>query len=94
MNNMWPTLIAVAAAVVALVWLHIWWQGRFARAIAEWHNEVEFSRRHEADAAKKLQAEQEALFNSMIEGVLVLDEQGRIRLANRAFKQLFSGPAG
>ena len=37
----------------------------------------------------ELQTQQEALFNSMLEGVLVLDQQGRIQLANRAFAALF-----
>lgn len=34
-------------------------------------------------------AQQDALFDSMVEGLLVLDEQGRIQVANRAFVQLF-----
>jgi two-component system, OmpR family, phosphate regulon sensor histidine kinase PhoR len=39
--------------------------------------------------ALQLQTQQEALFNSMVEGVLLLDEHGRIQLANRAFANLF-----
>jgi two-component system, OmpR family, phosphate regulon sensor histidine kinase PhoR len=39
--------------------------------------------------ALELQTQQEALFNSMVEGVLLLDEHGRIQLANRAFAGLF-----
>jgi len=39
--------------------------------------------------ALKIQTQQEALFNSMIEGLLLLDEDKRIQLANRAFSELF-----
>jgi two-component system phosphate regulon sensor histidine kinase PhoR len=78
--------------MVALVALHFWWRSKMARAERWWRKEIDFARQHETDAARKIQAEQEALFNSMIEGVLVLDEHDRIRLANRAFTQLFSGP--
>lgn len=90
--NMWPTLI-LAVAAVSLVCLHLWWRRRFKFAHRYWGGEIESSRRHQMEAVRKIQAEQEALFNSMIEGVLVLDEHDRIRLANRAFAQLFGGPS-
>jgi two-component system, OmpR family, phosphate regulon sensor histidine kinase PhoR len=37
----------------------------------------------------QIQTQQEVLFNSMVEGLLLLDERGRIQLANRAFATLF-----
>ena len=40
-------------------------------------------------AARTLQTQQEVIFDSMIEGLLLLDERGRIQLANRAFLGLF-----
>ena len=36
-----------------------------------------------------LQAQEEVIFNSMVEGLLLLDERGHIQLANRAFVRLF-----
>src|SRR3954465_11636264 len=39
--------------------------------------------------ALQIQTQQETLFNSMIEGLLLLDEDSRIQLANRAFMELF-----
>jgi two-component system phosphate regulon sensor histidine kinase PhoR len=36
-----------------------------------------------------LQTQYEVIFDSMVEGLLLLDEQGRIQLANRAFLALF-----
>lgn len=88
---MLPALIIVA--LVALAALHFWWRRRFAHEQEHWRAEAESLRRLATETAGQKQAEQEALFNSMIEGVLVLDEQGRIRLANRAFAQLFGGPS-
>jgi two-component system, OmpR family, phosphate regulon sensor histidine kinase PhoR len=40
-------------------------------------------------AAPEFQDHQQVIFDSMIEGLLLLDEHGRIRLANRAFIELF-----
>ena len=40
-------------------------------------------------AALALQTQQEVIFDSMVEGLLLLDERGRVQLANRAFAGLF-----
>ena len=40
-------------------------------------------------AALQIQTQQEVLFNSMVEGLLLLNEGGRIQLANRALASLF-----
>jgi two-component system, OmpR family, phosphate regulon sensor histidine kinase PhoR len=40
-------------------------------------------------AALALRTQQEVIFNSMIEGLLLLDEHDRVQLANRAFASLF-----
>ena len=40
-------------------------------------------------AAHEFQDHERVIFESMIEGLLLLDEHGRIRLANRAFADLF-----
>jgi len=51
----------------------------------------------EQRAALALQSQQKVIFDSMIEGLLLLDEHGRIQLANRAFASLFgltSDPRG
>jgi len=44
-------------------------------------------------APTELQSQQQVIFDSMIEGLLLLDERGRIQLANRAFAGLFGVPA-
>lgn len=85
---MWPapTILIFLAAVA----LHFWWRAKLRRAQAAWR--AEFAR-HEGQArsaAAETLARQDALFDSMIEGVLVLDDAGRVQFANRTFAQLFA----
>jgi two-component system phosphate regulon sensor histidine kinase PhoR len=84
---MWPflTILAVAAAVG----IHFRWRNKFVRAEQQSRVERESFQKLSRTAMERALAEQETLFDSMIEGVLLLDEQGRIRIANRAFHQLF-----
>jgi two-component system, OmpR family, phosphate regulon sensor histidine kinase PhoR len=46
------------------------------------------------EAYEKSSAQQQALFNSMVEGVLVLDREGRIQLFNESFQRLSNFDAG
>src|ERR1035441_9028534 len=84
---LWPILTALS--LVALAGLHFWWRGRFVRAREAARMEAEASRDEQRRAAQQVQTQQEVLFNSMVEGLLLLDERGRIQLANRAFASLF-----
>jgi two-component system, OmpR family, phosphate regulon sensor histidine kinase PhoR len=84
---LWPILTALAVA--ALAGLHLWWRGRFARARQASRSEVEALQEEQRRVALQIQTQQEVLFNSMVEGLLLLDERGRIQLANRAFVGLF-----
>lgn len=87
---MWPTLafVAIAAAVA----IRICWSRRHAtveRTLQERQRAfINLSEQHEQLALQK-EAEQQALFNSMTEGVLVLDASGRIQLANESLRKLF-----
>ena len=83
----WPilTLLALAGAVA----VHLWWRARFKYSQAICRNELEGLRGEQHQAHDQFVARQEALFNSMAEGVLLIDRQGRIELANRAFLNLF-----
>ena len=83
----WPILTALSLAALAA--LHFWWRGRFARARQAARSEVEALQDEQRRAAQQIQTQQEVLFNSMVEGLLLLDERGRIQLANRAFASLF-----
>jgi two-component system, OmpR family, phosphate regulon sensor histidine kinase PhoR len=84
---LWPILTALSLA--ALAGLHLWWRAKFARARQAARSEVEALRDEQRRAALQIQTQQEVLFNSMVEGLLLLDERGRIQLANRAFASLF-----
>jgi len=87
---MWPALTFVAIA--AAVGMHIWWSrrhGAIERTLQEKQRAfADLSEQHEQVTLQK-QAEQQALFNSMTEGVLVLDAGGRIQLANESLRKLF-----
>ena len=44
------------------------------------------------DAASEIRAQQQAVFNSMVEGVLVLDASGRVQMINASLQRLFGLP--
>ena len=75
-------IIPLLIALLALQW-H--WRRRHRRLQAQL---AALERQQEQWAAGQ-QAQQQALFNSMAEGVLVLDEAGRIQLANESVGRLF-----
>ena len=82
-------ILTITAVTVAIA-LN-WWGGRmFVRERQRFQAQNEDLARREREAVGQAHAEQEALFNSMAEGVVLLDETGRIRMANRAFAELFS----
>ena len=84
---LWPILTALA--LVAAFGVHFWWRSRFLRAREAAKSEVEALKDEHRRAAWQVQTQQEVLFDSMLEGLLLLDEHGRIQLANRAFATLF-----
>jgi len=83
----WP--IATCLSLGAAVTLHFWWRSKFARAAQNSRLEVEKLKQEHLHASSQAQTRQEVLFNSMTDGLLLLDERGRIQLANRAFNMLF-----
>jgi len=87
---MWPALISVLG--LGLIALHVWWRRRYdgiARKLVEQREQNAALQEKQQHVLAQAQSQQEALFNSMIEGVLVLDAGGRIRLANHALEQFF-----
>jgi len=87
---MWYLLSAILLAGIAAV--HMWWSVRWRQARKQLEQQEEIlarqQKQHEQTLAEK-QAQQEALFNSMAEGVLVLDASGRIQLVNQSLRQFF-----
>src|SRR5580704_6511913 len=85
--------VAFIVALVALVALvaaqHFWWRKNYAALEGRRTAEIESSQRRQQQTNVDAKAQQQVLFNSMIEGLLLLDRSQRIYLANRAFKNLF-----
>jgi len=84
---MWPFLTILAVAVV--LGLHVWWRAKFVRQQRQVQTEMEDFQRQQQQTTTDAKAQQQVLFNSMLEGLLLLDRNRRIYLANRAFKNLF-----
>jgi len=84
---MWIFLFILALA--ALAGLHFWWQVRFYALQRRHAAELEASQRRQQQTSGDAQAQQKILFDSMLEGLLLLDRGRKIHLANRAFKNLF-----
>src|SRR5712671_1488143 len=87
MNILWPFLTCLA--LIALAALHLWWRRRFLQARAEARLQTAAVTRSQEQAALQFHTQQNTLLNSMIEGLLLLDESGHIQLANQAFITLF-----
>jgi two-component system phosphate regulon sensor histidine kinase PhoR len=84
---MWPLLTILAVAVA--VGVHFWWHKKFKHQQRQLQADMEDFQRREQQTAVDARAQQQVLFNSMLEGLLLLDRNRRIYLANRAFKNLF-----
>src|SRR5438552_8164523 len=87
---MWPALTILACLGLAAV--HFWWQRRFHEARERLKEQVaQNASLHEQQQVTLAHAEaqQQALFNSMVEGVLLLDGNARVRLVNQALEHLF-----
>jgi two-component system phosphate regulon sensor histidine kinase PhoR len=85
--GMWPALTIIA--VVAVIALHFWWRSRFFAQAGRHAAEAEALQRRQHQTSLEAQAKQRVLFDSMIEGLLLLDRNRKIFLANRAFQNLF-----
>ena len=87
---MWPalTIIFLALLVVQII-RYYQLRDELTRVESDAGKRLEELKERSKDQALHVQTQQETLFNSMIEGLLLLDQDERIQLANRAFIQLF-----
>jgi two-component system phosphate regulon sensor histidine kinase PhoR len=69
--------------------IHFWWRQKFLRQQRQVQADMEELQRRHQQTTIDAKAQQQVLFNSMLEGLLLLDRNRRIYLANRAFKNLF-----
>jgi two-component system phosphate regulon sensor histidine kinase PhoR len=84
------TSALIILLLAALVALHFWWRGRLRREQTSHRAELARLTQSEHNAAAETLARQNAIFDSMIEGVLVLDENGLVSFANRTFAEMFA----
>ncbi len=91
MDSYWFILVGLTAGVGTFFTL---WQGRRAQKAQEQlrkcQNELSELRSARHTALAEEQAKQQTVFNSMVEGLLILDEDGRVQFANPTLGQLFS----
>jgi two-component system phosphate regulon sensor histidine kinase PhoR len=82
-------LIFSVCLTVTLVLLR-WQAGRHrqARAVLQHQHREQLHRKQEQLQAQ-FQVRQQALFNGMIEGVLLLDKQGRVQMINESLRKFF-----
>ena len=85
----WPSLILTVAAGAALLGFQHWWLRRrhLAAMEAARRDFAEAATRQEREIEARSQVRQQTLFNSMIEGVLLLDSDGRVQFANDSLRQ-------
>lgn len=88
---MWP-LVSLVLLLIAAGFFRAWLQQRsaFAEQLAARTREAEALREEHARSHARALAQQQTLFDSMTEGVLLLDAAGRVQLVNEAFAQLFA----
>jgi len=84
---MWPVLTILAFATTA--GLHFWWRAKFNAQKKRRAAELEAAQRQQQQTSLDAQAQQKILFDSMLEGLVLLDRGRKIYLVNRAFKNLF-----
>lgn len=84
--------ILIAIVVAGAVALHFWWRRRHHLLQQEFNRQKQFlstvQQQHDQENIQR-QAEQQALFNSMAEGVLILDRSGHVQLVNQSLHRLF-----
>ncbi len=88
---MWPALTILA--VVAAVFSHWKWSRRHGAALKEIEEQKREAQRLRdlwELAQERAEAERQALFNSMVEGFLLLDRDGRVQAVNQALEKFFS----
>ena len=87
---MWIVLSLLASC--GCVALQTYWRRRvkaLERDLANSRRSVSVLEEHIQETQARAQAQQEALFNSMLEGFLLLDRAGRIQVANEAVGRFF-----
>src|SRR5581483_6499610 len=90
-----PPFIAYFLAAIALagaIILHLSWRRRYLAVQDDFRRSreaLDIAQKQHYQAISRIEAEQQALFNSMSEGVLILDLGSRVQLVNRSLLEFF-----
>ena len=89
LNSPRMTIAIVIFFVIVIIAVNFWWWAKLRSERDAWR--VKDSERENSGRSivGEAVARQDALFDSMIEGVLVLDESGHVQFANQAFAEMF-----
>src|SRR6185437_2661829 len=78
-----------ALALLVAAGICLFWKRKVSRSKASFENQVAALKKSHEREVEQMLARRQALFDSLIEGLLLLDQDGRIQFANRAFFELF-----
>jgi two-component system phosphate regulon sensor histidine kinase PhoR len=81
--------IATAVALLVGAGICLFWKRKFSGAKVSFENQVAALKKSHERELEQMLTRRQALFDSLIEGLLLLDQDGRIQFANRAFFELF-----
>jgi len=90
LNPVANLLVALLLAGILAIYFLLRRSARLRQKLAEHQQVLDCLQKQHDQAVAEKQAQQEALFNSMAEGVLVLDRSGRIELINQSLQRLFA----
>jgi two-component system phosphate regulon sensor histidine kinase PhoR len=88
---MWATIAILAIVVaIALQWTWVRRYRLLEKRAEEQEREINRLRDQEELSTERAEAERQALFNSMAEGFLLLDRNGRVQTINQSLRDFFS----
>jgi two-component system phosphate regulon sensor histidine kinase PhoR len=86
----WPYIVFGILALAAILQVAWKWRRKRHNALLNSESYMSVALARQKEAFEQASAQQQALFNSMVEGVVVLDHRHRIELFNHSFQRLFS----
>lgn len=87
MTSMWWLWLIILAG--SLTGLHLWWRAKYRALEHRTNADLTNCQQRQQQGTQDMQAQQQVIFNSMLEGLLLLDRQRKITLVNRTFESLF-----
>ncbi|MDX1953758.1 MAG: ATP-binding protein, partial [Verrucomicrobiota bacterium] len=89
--KMWQFFCGISVALLFV--LHFWWKRRYESVdsdLGRCRHRIEVLQEEHENVVAQTVAQQEALFNSMLEGFLLLDAEGRVKTMNQSLQRLFT----